>query len=345
MPKDNALFDANANDAAIGVEYCFGGKIDADKAYEKYVWVLAKLCFEFKLDPSKDIVGHFFLDPKRKTDPVTGLAHSRRTYERLLKDVVNEYQECTGVEELVALNVIQQQGNATTSVKLNVRTKPNTHASVVQVLPAHTSLPYKAVVQNGEPINNNSLWYVDANGNFLWSGGLVPDNMIISTVSEVDDALLKPDKSCIDFIKNKEGLRLDAYQDSAGIWTIGYGTIKYDNVRTVKKGDTITIEQAEQLLAREILEKSIKVNAAVKPVQLTQNKYNALVSFAYNVGIGALITSTLLKRIKANPDDDKIRDAFMMWDKVHIDGELVAVQGLKNRRKEEADMYFSEVLV
>ncbi len=59
MPKDNELFNANANDAAIGVEYCYGGNIDADKAYEKYVWVLAKLCFEFKLDPSRDIVRAF----------------------------------------------------------------------------------------------------------------------------------------------------------------------------------------------------------------------------------------------------------------------------------------------
>ncbi len=53
------------------------------------------------------------------------------------------------------------------------------------------------------------------------------------------------------------------------------------------------------------------------------------------------ISSTLLKRVKANPDDDKIRDAFMMWDKAYVDGELVVVQGLKNSRKEEADLYFS----
>src|SRR3954471_746003 len=73
VAKDNDLYGVNANDAAIGVEYCYGGGIDADKAYEKYIWVMAKLCFIYGLDPSKDIVGHFFLDPKRKTDPVTGL--------------------------------------------------------------------------------------------------------------------------------------------------------------------------------------------------------------------------------------------------------------------------------
>ncbi|RYZ84755.1 MAG: N-acetylmuramoyl-L-alanine amidase, partial [Proteobacteria bacterium] len=85
-PKDNELYGADANDNAIGVEYCYGGSIDDDKSYAKYVWLLAKLCYVYNLDPATSIVGHFFLDPKRKTDPVTGLAHSRRTYERLLKD-------------------------------------------------------------------------------------------------------------------------------------------------------------------------------------------------------------------------------------------------------------------
>jgi len=341
VPKDNELFDANANDAAIGVEYCYGGNIDADKAYEKYVWVLAKLCFEFKLDPSKDIVGHFFLDPKRKTDPVTGLAHSRRSYDRLLQDVVREYNECIGTSELVPFSTVEDEGIAVTSVKLNIRTRPHTKASIVQILPARSQIQYKSLVTDGEAVNNNAVWYVDTNGNFLWSGGLILENVTGNMAPMVTDTVLKPDQNGIDFIKSKEGMRLQAYQDSAGIWTIGYGTIRFDNNRSVKKGDVITAEQAEQLLAKEILEKSIKVNAAIKPVQLSQNKYNALVSFAYYVGTGALLSSTLLKRVKANPDDDTIRDAFMMWDKAHVDGQLVVVQGLINRRKDEADLYFS----
>jgi hypothetical protein len=185
------------------------------------------------------LLGHFFLDPTRKTDPVTGLAHSRRTYERLLRDVVKEYNECIGVTELVPLNVVEHEGTVTTSVKLNVRAKPSTKASIVQVLPAHTQLQYKAVLHNGEAVNNNPVWYVDTNGNFLWSGGLVSDNIIVNTtpiaraalntIPIAAEAVLQPDPKCIDFIKSKEGLRLQAYQDSAGIWTIGYGTIKYDN--------------------------------------------------------------------------------------------------------------------
>jgi GH24 family phage-related lysozyme (muramidase)/N-acetylmuramoyl-L-alanine amidase CwlA len=341
VPKDNELFDANANDAAIGVEYCYGGRIDADKAYEKYVWILAKLCFEFKLDASKDIVGHFFLDPKRKTDPVTGLANSRRTYDRLLQDVVKEYNDCIGVQEVTPIALVEKSGSTLTAVKLNVRTKPTTKSSIVQVLPARTPVQYKAILSEGEAVNNNAVWYVDTNGNFLWSGGLILETTNESSPVVETQTTLKPDQQCIDFIKSKEGLRLQAYQDSAGIWTIGYGTIKFDNNRPVQKGDVITLAQAEQLLAKEIIEKSSKVNAALKPIQLSKNKYNALVSFAYNVGIGALIKSTLLKRVKVNPDDDTIRDAFMMWDKAHVDGQLVVVAGLKNRRKEEADMYFS----
>jgi N-acetylmuramoyl-L-alanine amidase len=96
VTKDNELYGVNANDAAIGIEYCFGDAIDAGLAYEKYLWVLARCCFTFGLDPSRDIVGHFILDPKRKTDPVTGLAQSRRTYEKLLRDIIREYNDCMG---------------------------------------------------------------------------------------------------------------------------------------------------------------------------------------------------------------------------------------------------------
>lgn len=171
VTKDNELFGINANDGAIGVEYCYGGSIDADKAYEKFVWVLAKLCFKFNLDPTKDIVGHFFLDPTRKTDPVTGLARSRRTYEQLLRDVVAEYRECTG-NQPTAPTVTAETGSVTVTARLNLRTAPNTRASVVQVLPAGTIMQFTAKVPDGEPVNNNSLWYKDTNGNFFWSGGV-----------------------------------------------------------------------------------------------------------------------------------------------------------------------------
>jgi len=152
---------------------------------------------------------------------------------------------------------------------------------------------------------------------------------------------MAPDNNCFDFIKNKEGLELTAYQDSAGIWTIGYGTIIYEDHTPVKKGDAITQQRADQLIEKEISSKSAKVNAALGTVAVNQNQFDALVSFAYNVGTGALLSSTLLKRVKANPTDPKIRDAFMMWNKAHVNGKLISVKGLTRRRAEEADLYFS----
>jgi N-acetylmuramoyl-L-alanine amidase len=172
VPKDNELYGVNANDAAIGVEYCYGGAIDADKAYEKYVWLLAKICFEFELNPSKDIVGHFFLDPKRKTDPVTGLAHSRRSYEQLLRDVVTEYHACITDGVVPQPVALPAAGRAKVNVKLNMRATPNTRADVVQVLSPGTELSFAAVETNGQPINNNAVWLKDANGNYVWSGGV-----------------------------------------------------------------------------------------------------------------------------------------------------------------------------
>jgi N-acetylmuramoyl-L-alanine amidase CwlA len=96
-PKDNELYGDDANDVAIGVEYCFGNNINSDEAYKRYIWVLAYLCYYFGLDPNTSLVSHSILDPERKTDPENGLGVSGRTYEQLLKDVVNEYKECTSM--------------------------------------------------------------------------------------------------------------------------------------------------------------------------------------------------------------------------------------------------------
>lgn len=91
VPEDNIRFGADANDVAIAVEYCYGGAIDAQEAYTRYVWTLAAICHRFNLPPDRSIVGHFQLDPSRRTDPVSGLAASGRTYDQLLRDVVLEY--------------------------------------------------------------------------------------------------------------------------------------------------------------------------------------------------------------------------------------------------------------
>jgi N-acetylmuramoyl-L-alanine amidase CwlA len=172
---DNQLFGCDANDAAIGVEYCYGGGINADKAYQKYVWMLAYLCVKFNLNPKADIVGHFFLDPTRKTDPVTGLAYSRRTYDQLLRDVANEVSGAGAVAEAPAAKLINQAGSVRATTTLNIRQgMPSRLASVAQTVPAQTKLDYTGWVDDGEPVNGNSKWFVDAAGRYFWSGATQP---------------------------------------------------------------------------------------------------------------------------------------------------------------------------
>lgn len=172
--SDNQLFGHDANDAAIGVEYCYGGAIDADEAYRKYVWVLAYACHRFGLDAGRSIVGHFFLDPQRKTDPVTGLAHSRRTYEQLLRDVETEHAVCSGgVSPGQTPQLVQRSGVATATTRLNIRRgEPSTQAPVHQVVSRGAELAYVALTDRGQPVNGNPVWYADASGNFFWSGGV-----------------------------------------------------------------------------------------------------------------------------------------------------------------------------
>lgn len=144
----------------------------------------------------------------------------------------------------------------------------------------------------------------------------------------------------VDFIKKHEGCRLNSYRDSVGVWTIGYGNTFYTTGINVKKGEKITIEQAEELLKMTLKDFVEDVNGLVK-APLNQNQFDALVSFAYNVGVGALQNSTLLKKINATASDPAIRNEFAKWNKGRVDGKLKVLPGLSKRRKEEADLYFS----
>lgn len=92
-------------------------------------------------------------------------------------------------------------------------------------------------------------------------------------------------------VREYEGLRLEAYQDSSGIWTIGYG-----HTQGVRAGDSISASQAEQLLETDLLEAERAVAAHIK-VLLTDNQFSALVSFVFNEGEGAFVKSTLLKKL------------------------------------------------
>lgn len=143
---------------------------------------------------------------------------------------------------------------------------------------------------------------------------------------------MTPSQKAIDMIKKWEGKKLTAYQCSAGRWTIGYGSTMYQDGTKVKQGDKITIEKAEELLMWEVTRKSAMIKA-----YMNQNQFDALCSFSYNVGIGALLDSTLYKKVRLNPNDSTIKAEFMRWNRVK--GKVI--DGLTNRRKDEANLYFS----
>lgn len=171
--NSNCLFGLHANDAAIGIEYCFGTNIDSNEAYRRYVWLIAYACFRFSLDPAVSVVGHFILDPHRKTDPVTGLAYSRRSYDCLLADIVKEYDECTGGNYVApAVQDPNSSGSVRATVRLNIRLgKPSSMAPVCGVVEVGGKLDYVGVDNNGYSVNGNTKWYRNVNGNFFWSGG------------------------------------------------------------------------------------------------------------------------------------------------------------------------------
>jgi lysozyme len=133
----------------------------------------------------------------------------------------------------------------------------------------------------------------------------------------------------IELTKGFEGLRLAAYRDCAGVLTIGYGHTGPD----VVEGKTIDEAEAEALLRADLQTAVDCVNRAVTAA-ISQNQFDALVDFCFNVGCGAFEKSTLLRKVNAG-DFAGAAAQFALW--VHAGGEVVA--GLVRRRKMEAEMF------
>ena len=139
-------------------------------------------------------------------------------------------------------------------------------------------------------------------------------------------------KKGFDFIKGFESLRLKAYRDAVGVWTIGYGSTS-----GVKEGQIITREEAEDLLIHDVWFFEVGVRDLVK-VPLTQEQFDALVSFAFNVGLDqdeddkaeGLGDSTLLKKLNKG-DYQGAGDQFLLWNKAG--GKVL--RGLTRRREAE----------
>lgn len=153
---------------------------------------------------------------------------------------------------------------------------------------------------------------------------------------------MKLSEQGINLIKNFEGLRLSAYRDIAGIWTIGYGSTRYHDGRTIKPGDKLANElQAAALFSNTLGPYEDAVNNCVK-APLCQNQFDALVSFTYNEGIYALKNSTLLKKLNEK-DYQAAADQFLLWNKItdpHT-GQKIQNSVLKDRRYAERKLFLT----
>ena len=140
-------------------------------------------------------------------------------------------------------------------------------------------------------------------------------------------------------IRRFEGCRLIAYQCSAKVWTIGWGSTFYEDGSAEKQGDVITQERADRLFVILLDQFSAQVRPLIT-AKVNDNQFGALLSFAYNAGVGALRRSTLLRLVNTNPANPAIRLEFSKWNRAG--GQVL--NGLTRRRIAEADLYFTSIL-
>lgn len=139
-----------------------------------------------------------------------------------------------------------------------------------------------------------------------------------------------------DLIAEFEGLRLEAYLCPAGVWTIGYG-----HTKGVKPGDTLDIPtHAKILLDEDLVEWGAGVEKALGGASTTQHEFDAMVSLAFNIGVGGFEKSTVLRLHKAGDKTGAAR-AFGMWNKATVNGKLVELPGLTRRRAAESALYLT----
>lgn len=152
------------------------------------------------------------------------------------------------------------------------------------------------------------------------------DHATEQNIGYAQDTLQQISEKGVQLISHFEGLRLNAYQDSVGVWTIGFGTTIFPNGQQVKDGDCCTIQQANSYMLHDLKRFEAAVSKAVQ-VPLNQHQFDALVSLAYNIGAGAFQNSTLVKILNTG-DYQAASHQFDVW--IKAGGKTV--QGLVNRR-------------
>lgn len=149
----------------------------------------------------------------------------------------------------------------------------------------------------------------------------------------------------LEFLKLREEFINSAYLDVGGVPTIGYGSLHMPSGKLVKLGDKIALSDASILLSNECKGICNKFDKLIITT-LKQSQADSLVSFVYNVGMTAFRNSTLLKIINDNAGHEKyiatskeLEFNFLRWNKAHVDGKLVPVKGLTNRRRLECKLF------
>lgn len=148
---------------------------------------------------------------------------------------------------------------------------------------------------------------------------------------------MQTNEAGLELIKMFEGLRLEAYVDAVGIWTIGYG-----HTQGVAPGMVITEEQAEAFLRQDLSDAEAAVSRYVK-VRLNDNEFSALASLVFNIGSGNFQRSTVLRRLN-NEDRVGAADAIEWWNKGRVNGVLTSLPGLVRRRAAEKALFLTPTL-
>ena len=143
----------------------------------------------------------------------------------------------------------------------------------------------------------------------------------------------------LDKLKTLEGLKLVPYRDSGGRLTVGYGHL-IRLLDAITPSTTIDEDRATSLLVEDVSYTEMSVGKIVTST-VNQNQFDAMVLFAYNVGVNNFASSTLLKMVNLS-QFDTAADEFMRWDKIHTsNGMYVEVAGLVNRRQAEKDLFMT----
>jgi GH24 family phage-related lysozyme (muramidase) len=171
-----------------------------------------------------------------------------------------------------------------------------------------------------------STWYI-----YRPTVQLLRDGKVISLTSSQTTSSGKINASGLRILKSLEGLRLDAYQDAVGVWTIGYGTTS-----GVVPGMRITQAQAEEFLKKDLATFEMAIANAVK-VPLTDDQFSALVSFVYNIGTTNFVGSTLLQLLNQK-DYPGAADQLLRWNK----GGNQELPGLTRRRQAERALFLGQ---